>query len=257
MSNITIILPSINPSKWINLYAMIEKSVGNYSFNVFASGPFFPPIELEQKLNFQYIREFSCPSRALMAAASVCDSKYVTWIPDDCIVFENSLKESLDLLESKDENHALTVLYSEGPNYSGNQHLESERWYWTARNHGDQKLKWIKENWKIAPIFIYNLETFKKLGGLDCSFYHINLNTHSLAFKLQKNGGTLLYTPNRVLAANWQPWVGAHGEIMRIAYETNDLPKYKKIWDSENEPELNWEFDNWKSANKYWELRYK
>jgi len=104
---------------------------------------------------------------------------------------------------------------------------------------------------------MYNLQKFKELGGLDCSFYHINMNTHSLAFRLQKNGGKMYFSPQRVFAANWHPWVGHEGEIMRIAYETNDLPKYKSMWDSEIEPVLNWEFDNWKNADIYWKLRFK
>lgn len=83
------------------------------------------------------------------------------------------------------------------------------------------------------------------------------MNTHSLAFRLQKNGGKMYFSPQRVFAANWHPWVGHEGEIMRIAYETNDLPKYKSMWDSEIEPVLNWEFDNWKNADIYWKLRFK
>jgi len=129
MKKLSVILPSIDPSKWINLYQMIQKSVGEHSFEVIACGPLFPSIELQVAANFRYIREFSCPSRAFMVAANVADAEYITWFPDDCIIIENTLKECIDLLDSKTKNDGLTILYSEGPNFSGNQHLESERWY--------------------------------------------------------------------------------------------------------------------------------
>lgn len=254
---ISIILPSISPNKWVNLFEMIKKSVGDYTFEVLASGPSFPPIELQKEINFRYIREFSSPSRSFMAAANLAIGKYIMWFPDDSIITEGAIKQCLDILEEKGKKNAIISLYSEGPNFSGTQHLESERWYWTAYNHADQKLRWINKDWKIAPLFIYNLEEFKELGGLDCSFYHINMNAHSLAFRFQSEGGSFHFSPTRVSATDWHPWVGSEGEVIRIAYETNDLPKYKKMWDSETPPTLDWKFDNWKEASVYWELRFK
>lgn len=255
MVDLTIILPSREPDKWARLYNEISASVGQFSFEVIAVGPFYPPKELENVLNFRYIQEWSCPSRAFMVAATIADSKYISWIPSDCIVFPGEFSECIKLLKNQTKKDGVILRYSEGPGFSGTQHLEDS--YWKARTHGDLQLKWIEDGWNIAPLFMYNLEYFREMGGLDCEFYHLNMQQHSFAFKIQKNGGKLFLSPGRVLASDWQPWVGHEGEIMRIAYQTNDAPKFTAMWNGENFPNLDWGWDNWRKAKAFWELRYK
>ncbi len=251
---ISIILSSIEPNVWPNLYNQIKKSVGEFTFEVVAVGPFFPPKEIENIGNFIFLRSFACPSVCLQMGASIARGEFITWLPSDCMVFENTLAESIRFLETKNKNDALTILYSEGINLSGSQHLDPI--YWVARTHADLQLKWVKEGWKIAPIFMMNLEYFKELGGLDCAFEHINLNTHSLMFLLQSKDGVVYSSPNRVFASNWKPWGFPKGPI-QLAYEENDAPLFKKMYDGDENPlTRKVDFDNWRNADSIWKRRF-
>ena len=253
MPKVSIILPSIESESWTRMFPMIQESCGDVEFEIIAVGPCLPDKSLEQHLNFRYVRDFGCPSRSLMIASELAIGKYICWFPSDCNIFPNTLKDSINLLESKDCVDGMTLLYSEGPGYTGEQH--NQNWYWFIVNHGTPP-KWTKKSYQIAPIFLYPLDRFRQLGGIDCTFWHINMNTHNLAFRFQENGGKMHFSPARVFAANWHPWTGGEGEIMRITYETNDNPKWLAMWNGEEFPELNWTTNTWKLSNPYWELRY-
>lgn len=251
--DISIILCSINPERWTGIYNQIKQSVNRHSFEVIAVGPNFPNKELEKVSNFKFLRDFGSPSRCLQMAATIAEGIYISWISDDCLIESGAFSDCIDFLNTKTMKDGMTVLYSEGPNFTGYQYLQPE--YWVARTHADQRLKGVKEGWKCAPHFIYNLKYFREIGGLDCRWEHANMNTHDLAFRIQNDGGTIYLSPRKVMALNWVPWDNNNKGPMQLAYEENDAPLFKQIYDSDLERTIKIDYNNWQNSESVWKRR--
>jgi len=249
---ISIITQSINPHRWINLYDQIAQSVGKYQFELITIGPNFPPQKLQEVYNFRYIRDFGCPSRCFQIGVELSDGEYIVSIPDDAFIFEKSLEQCLDFMSDKPQNHGMTVMYNEG---GGNQHLNSE--YWRGKYHNDIKpLVGVREDWKIAPCFLYNKEYFVSLGGLNCDLHHVNLNGHSVAFVTQARGGEMHSSPCCVFKCGWEP--PTENAVLYQVYLENDRPKFNKFWNNIDAAiKYNIKFDNWKKEPLFWPKRYK
>ena len=93
-------------------------------------------------------------------------------------------------------------------------------------SHGDLKFRWVKEGWRIAPIFMYDRAFFVGLGGLDCSYEHVNMNTHDLAFQVQQKGGRIFTSPKSI----WFDWQPEKKDYMPIlsSFIVNDRPKFNQ-----------------------------
>lgn len=251
---LSIVIPGIREENWERLYKEISESVKPYLFELIIVGPNFPKSEfLHSKLNFRYLRDFGSPSRCFQLGVYIADGEYICFIPDDCIIFPNILNLSLNYIGSKPKNHGMILLYSEGTGYSGIQHKWVE--YWTASTHDDLKALKINPLWKIAPCFLYNKEYFMEIGGLDCSFEHVNCNAHSVAFVTQgRNNGELHFSPGRVFASDWeQP---SSDNPTYKAYVENDAPKFKEMWsDAEMIKKYKVDFNNWMKTDSFWKRK--
>jgi len=254
MYNLTIVTPTINSDKILKLYHHIEESVTDaYTFELIAVGPELPLEELHGKPNFKFYVDKGCPSRAFQLGTTLGEGDYVALFPDDAKAIKNSLKECLDLAYSLDRTDGIIVKYSEGVNYTGTQH--EQPLYWTAKFHDDMKhLDGILPEWRIAPMFMYNMGYFRELGGLDCRFEHTNLNTHDFAFRLQKNGGQLHDSPGRVVECTWNP-AYAQGILFRT-YIENDEPLLKKMYTTYDPDRIKIAYDNWMNADPVWKRRH-
>ncbi len=148
----------------------------------------------------------------------------------------------------------MIIRYSEGKDYTGDVPPDN---YWMAHFHADQRLKGIPQNYKCAPVGMYDLEHFRWLGGWDCSFEHLNMTTHDLAFRCQKNGGQIYMSPNLVLKCDFNEWDKPEGEHIPLigAYKENDLPLFQKIWGQENN-RIQIDFENWKMSPSKWVRRF-
>lgn len=257
MYDLSIIIPSIRPANWHSLLQDIDISCSydteQITYEVIFIGPYNAPSRLE---NYRFIESFRCPSACLQEGVSVCNGEYITWLPDDCRVEPHSLYLAVKNIKQLPPIDGIVMRYSEGENFSGIQ----DRWsaYWFALTHDGLRFKHV-ENWMIAPCFMYNTNFFKEVGGLDCSMEHINLNTHDLAFRIQKLGGKLHFSPTKIFSADWDArlYEGDHKTI-QLAYDENDLPKFKSIWDADilDRP-LKIDFDNWKNTETKWTRRFK
>jgi len=247
--NLSIIVPGIRPNNWVKLFNELNLYAGDVSFEIIFIGPHFPPNELSEHLNVRYIRDFGSPARCLQLAAGLCTGEKMCWIPDDIIISDNTLFECYKILSDKPVNDGMTLRYSEGPGFTGNQPEQEE--YWIGYTHADQQLPGVDPTWKIAPIFMYDLKYFIEIGGLDCKFEHVNINTHDLAYRIQNNGGVIHSSPRRVLSADWE----GLGGIVQSSYHLNDLPLFQSIY-SQKIDRYKIDFDNWKSSPSFWDKRY-
>ena len=255
--SLTIVLPSVRPDSWGHMFQQIVAAVGLYDFELIAIGPFLPPLLFNAHYQFKYISDYGSPARCFQIASILAKGKYITWIPDDALIEDKAYAACITLMESKDRKDGMTILYSEGAGFTGTQDREPE--YWTTAYHDGFKLKKITSNFRTAPIFMYNTDFLREIGGLDCRYEHINMNAHDLAFRVQRNGGVIHYSPGRVLKLNWQPWHPVQKTPIQEAFLENDSPLFNKMFDTGEVPEnpVHIDYDNWKNADYFWKRRFK
>ena len=251
---ISLIVPSISSDKWVDICSQMQLACKLYDYEIIGVGPKFPNESLESVKNFKYIRDFGSPSRALQLASLIAEGEYIAWCSDDSKITENSIDECVYLYDNyMTENDAITLRYSEGENYSGNQHNDPT--YWVGFTHTDLQQPAVNPDWKIAPVFMIKRELFYKHGGLDCRFEHINMNTHDLMFDIQKNGGKIFMSPNKVFAVNWSPVNNsASYQPIFLAYHHNDLPLFKLLYSRQYHRSI--DLDNWRKQPAVWPRRY-
>jgi hypothetical protein len=83
------------------------------------------------------------------------------------------------------------------------------------------------------------------------------MNTHDLAFRVQRDGGVMHYAPRRVARFDWKPWDAVNKIPVQLAYELNDEPLFNKVYDGDSEPNLVIDYNNWTKANPFWERTFK
>ena len=253
---LSLVIPSIRPTHWTSLVSDMALACQNNEFEIIFVGPFLPPQELVDKSYVKYIKDFGCPSRCLQIGSMLAEGEYLAWCSDDCRIVPNTFDEAIALFDSKlSERDGMNMLYSEGSGYTGTQHETPE--YWVARTHTDLQLEGVADGWKIAPIFMYKTKFFREMGGLDCSFEHVNQNTHDLAFAVQSRGGVIVNSPSRVFKFDWQPEKPDYPPIL-AAFILNDRPLFDQKYRKTNAAAARYvPYDNWKAQPAVWKRRFK
>lgn len=249
---LSVIIPGIRSYNWGNIFFDLKKELADYEFELICVGPNFPPSELEIFTNFRFIRDFGSPSRCLQIGVLHSIGEYICWIPDDCKLENGGIKSALDFIKNISEKcDGICLRYSEGRGFTGDQHLQET--YWIGSTHEDQRLPQVDNGWKIAPLFMYPSDLYFDLGGLDCRFEHVNLNTHDLAYRVQKLGGKIHLSPQKILSVDWIPGQ----DVITQAHFENDVPLFKELYGGLNFPRLKIEFNNWKNQDYIWKRRFK
>lgn len=245
--DLSIIIPSINPDRWIGICKGVASSVSNsLSYEIIFVGPRSNETAID---NVTFIEDFGCPSRALQIGAESSVGEIICWLPDDVILDERALLKCVELLRTKSDNDGITLRYDEGPN-----HQSDDASYWVAWTHTDLRCAGVDKEWKIAPVFMYKRKHFVDVGGIDCALEHVNMNAHSLAFYTQGMGGTIHPSPTRVFTCGWEH--PAQDNPIFRAYHENDLPRFQVLWslpDAVSRYKV--PFDNWKSIPTIWPRR--
>ena len=140
------------------------------------------------------------PSRCLQRGIIESSSDIFTWGTDDGIYFPETLKEALVSFRTKTRKDGMVMRYTEeGPYSPMNGSVEE---YYVAKNHEANRQPGIDPDWITAPVGMYHKDYFLELGGFDCRFEHINMNMHDYAYRLQRDGGELIYSPSVVMHCN-------------------------------------------------------
>jgi hypothetical protein len=251
---VSVIIPSINPTKWYDLYNQMLLSSKNNNFELIFVGPYLAN-NIGNIDNIKYIMDYGSPSRCFQMGSLIAEGEYIAWGSDDYMIEEDAFDKTFDYISDMNiQDDGVNLLYSEGPNFTGNQHVD--KMYWYARTHADLREPGVKDTWWILGAFMYRLETWYKYGGLDCGFEHVNMNTHDFGFAIQANGGRLINSPCRVYKADWSPWNDSNP--MKHAWEQNDKPRFQKLYADENYA-FNRKIDinNWKEYPSRWKRRFK
>lgn len=249
MFDISVVIPGIRPNNWPKIYEDLQSTFTDYKFELICIGPNLPSDYFSDKLNFRFVRDFGHPSRCMQLGATLSSGEYICWIPDDIILEVGALQESLQFLRTRPKEDGMTLKYSEGTDFTGDQ--DSDDKYWIGFTHkGTLDTLGIPPYWKIAPLFMYNRDTYFEFGGLDCRFEHVNFNTHDLAFRMQACGSIIHLSPSKILSADWTP----NDPIISSAFHEHDLPLIKEIYSKDGaNKKLN--KNNWDSESPYWHRR--
>jgi hypothetical protein len=248
--DLSIILPSIRTELLVQFHESIQHSVDSYSFELIVIGPYPLPDELQDVHNIKYIKDFGSPSRCVQMASMFAEGKYITWSSDDALYTKESLRNCINLLDNSSEKDGIIVRYWEAVDRKGQLPEDS---YWTAWTHADQRLPGIPKDYMCCPVGMYNLQYFQKIGGLDCSFHHVNMNAHSLAFRVQNAGGKMMLSPDCVMECDFDNLRNSLHQPLDYAYLRNDKPKFQQMYSSPwNKEHIKIDYDNWKNADVVW-----
>ena len=251
--DVSICMPAHRSELWEDMYNTIAASVTPYTWELILVGPNYPSAKLMQKPNFKFLKDFGNPTRCAQIATSLAEGRLMMWGSDDGIFMENSIKECVELHNNSNQIDVIILRYSEGENHTGKMPPDN---YWTAKTHPDQRLPGIPDDAKIAPVGMYQLDYFRYLGGWDCRFEHLNMCTHDLAFRAQKNGSNFLMSPSLVASHDWNPGRGDHIPVQQ-AYHANDLPLFNSIYGKPEPNRDKIDYFNWIHSPSKWIRRFK
>jgi hypothetical protein len=251
--DLSIIVPAIRQEHWIKLYHQTAQACKRYTFEFIIAGPYQPPADLHQLPNVKYVKDLGTPSRSFHVGTLIAEGKFLTWLSDDAYVYEDSIDLALDLLMSKNpEKDIVTMRYSEGPNHSGQAPPDA---YWTAAYHADLNLPGIERHWKICCVMMLSSEFYRCMGGLDCSFEHINMNVHDLAFRAQRFGSQIHLSPTLIMNCDFDTGRTPENSAVISAYYNNDGPKFKEMYLAPNKRPLQIDPESWRNTEVVWSRR--
>jgi hypothetical protein len=102
---------------------------------------------------------------------------------------------------------------------------------------------------------MYKLNYFRELGGFDCRWEHLNMNTHDLAFRAQRDGSKFHFSPNLVLTCDWNPGEGDHIPVQH-AYHMNDAPLFREVYMKDQSERIHIDYYNWMKSDPVWKRRF-
>lgn len=254
---ISLVIPSIHPENWLSLFQGMQTSCLKNSFEIIFVGPYPVPSELSGFNNVKYIKDLGCPSRCLQLGSTIAEGTFLSWCSDDCQIQPGAFDEAIETFEQNlTDSDGINLLYSEGENFTGTQHLEKS--YWIGYTHPDLRCPGVNPEWSLAIIFLYKRHTFYKFGGVDCRFEHANMNLHDLAFAIQNSGGKIINSKSLMFKFNFNPNV--HREEYRpvySAYLQNDGPLFKSLYqDPQAASKRAVSMDNWRNQDSVWKRRF-
>jgi glycosyltransferase involved in cell wall biosynthesis len=254
MPKVSLIIPSIRPQNWPLLVSDMAASCVTNSWEIIFVGP-----KMNNDISFyavKMIRDFGSPSRCFQIGASIAEGDYIAFCSDDCRITPSGFNMAIMEADAKmGREDGMTLLYSEGADYGGNQHEQPE--YWIAHTHTDLRLPGVDPTWLINPTFMYRRDFFYEMGGMDCSFEHMNMNIHDLAFAVQGRGGRIIKSPSRVFQFNWtQSGVTPEYQPVFNAFVANDRPLIQSLYSNPMYSKLrDVRFDNWRQQPAIWQRR--
>jgi hypothetical protein len=249
--DLSIIIPSIRVNNLEALPLFIDNSIGPYSYEMVVVSPYSVPDQFLKRDNVKIIKDLGSPGRCVQIGSMVAEGEYLCWLSDDCTFLSpNGLAQSISILQNKTEKDVVCLRYFEGDGPG-----EFDLNYWTAWTHDSLRLQGIKKDWKCAPLGMYNTKYFRHLGGLDCSYEHINMNTHDLAFRAQNNGGEIILSPKTVARFFWS-WHNEESKPIQEAWFKNDKDRFASEWSKNQSQRIHIDYMNWTNAESKWSRRF-
>jgi len=248
---LSLIIPSVHYDQWTRLYSEMTQACKTHTFEMIFVGPHSDPQALALE-NVKFVKDFGSPARCFQIGSLIAEGEFIALAVDDAQIMPNAFDIVFQQIEDINiQDDVINLLYSEG---GGNQHLNPN--YWLAHTHDDLRKPGVREGWKACGVFMYRLDTWYKFGGLDCSFEHINMNIHDLAFTIQANGGRAINSSIMVYNVGWVPWNNENKSAVQLAWEQNDKPRFEQLYsDTDYTLKRNIDINNWKNQPTVWQRK--
>ena len=253
--DLSVCLAAIRKENWVRLYNSIEKSVGDYTFELIFCGPHEePPEELKNLENVKVIQDFGSPTRAQQISMADAAGRYITWAADDGWYLEGELKKCIDILDNQEGDRKCVVTqYIEG----GSDGLgDPNRGMYCMNYHDPIRSPFYPNSFLIFNSAILPTQYFKDLGGFDCRFEVCPMAHADFGARAQLNG----IKPTLVgVAFECTQFPGTSGDHAPVHYAQidHDQPLYQKIWNSSTcLSGIKIDFNNWQKADKIWKRRF-
>jgi hypothetical protein len=252
--DLSIFIPAFRTPLWPKVYESAKKACKNYNWEMVFIGPFEPPEELKKEENVLFIKDYGCVTRCAQLGMLEIRSDLFFLTVDDCIFAEDAIDLAMKKYEEEcGYKDVVSMIYGEGGN-------KMDTSYWTVQNWNDFTcLPGVDNSWRLANQCIMNKNYFIELGGLDCiNFEYIDKPIHDFMFRLQKDGGKIVFAPEHTCIATWYPEeTGDHAPIHN-AMNQRDIPTFNRMYSDPNYylNRLKIEYDNWKKSPEVWKRRF-
>ena len=251
--DISICMPAHRSHLWQGVYESIQSAVGNYSWELIAVGPNPPTEFFNDKLNFKFLKDFGTPSRCGQIATMLSEGRLILNAVDDGFFVPQSIEKCIDLQKTLRREDVIVARYTEGINFSGPEHGQE---YWHVKNYPDLLELGIPEDYYMIMSAVFDASYFRELGGWECNGYeHLNMNTHDLAFRAQRNGSKVYFSPTLVMKNNWNPNMGDHVPVAK-AHVENDYAYFASEMKKDQSNRIKIDFFNWIHSPRVWTRRF-
>tara|TARA_R110002020_G_scaffold149972_3_gene326461 strand:+ start:15765 stop:16613 length:849 start_codon:yes stop_codon:yes gene_type:complete len=247
--DISFFFPAIRTPKWVALYESLKLSCKRYKWELVLCGPFPLPKELQNIENVKHVKEDGCVSRAVQVGVLETTGKLIYIGNDDTLYREDAFDHSLDhYFKEAGPIDIMQATYVEGGNVQPNN-------YWTTAFHAAFHVPGIDQTWKLATEPIIPRDYFMEMGGFDCRWEYMDGSTHDFAFRAQRNGSEIIYSPVICGDMEWSPdHTGDHGPI-HDAMCLHDNAIFQEMWSVPND-RLKIDYDNYKEQPGVWSRRF-
>lgn len=252
MLDISFFLPSIRPFNLNSLYQSIENSVGKYSFEMVVCGPYNLPVELEDKKNVKFIKDYGCPTRCAQIAALFCEAPIISLIADDATCYKGVYKEAIDhynLMKLK----MLGLKYGEGDNLMG-----EEKPYWKMWDHPPLRLWGVPQESPVVLASLMDRELFENIGGYEPDLFpETSWANHSLLLRWQNYLGTPKMFPKHAFMCTWsEKPEGLYGDHLPIVTAHNiGYNNFTKTYYHKTDRTIV-DINSWKYCASIWKDRF-
>ena len=251
--DLSIFIPGFRTPLWPKVYESAKNACKKYKWEMVFIGPFEPPKELRDKENVLFVKDCGTVTRCAQKGMLEIRSDLFFLTVDDCVFAEDSIDLAMDTYKEQcGYKDVVCMIYGEGGN-------KMNKDYWTVAKWPDFRLPGIDQSWRIANQCIMNKNYFIELGGLDCVNYeYIDKPIHDFMFRLQKDGGKIVFAPKHTCIATWYfEEEGDHSPIHNAMFK-RDIPMFVRMYSDPRyyKKRLKIEYDNWKRSPEIWQRRF-
>ena len=250
--DISICLPAFRTHLWKRLYDSAGEACGPYRWEMILVGPNEPPPELAKEPNFKFFKDYGSPARCAQISTCLAEGELMMFGSDDGYFLKDSIKECIEMHESLTFKDFVIARLTEGKDHSGEWFDDS---YWKAWTHPDLRLPGVDKDYFITLLAVHKLDYYRQIGGIDCRFEHINMNLHDLAFRAQRDGAQISYSPSLVINCDWSYLWDDHRPVQG-AYEQNDKALFQKLYSVPRPERIKIDYFNWTKSDAVWKRRF-
>ena len=270
MIDLSIVIPSFRPHRWVEVYNSISQSCTRYSFEIIFVGPYPPPPdELKDNPQIKYIEDWGGPTRCTQIGAISASGRLIMIGLDDVIFFPYAIDESVQFYNTCNDRDFIVLRYREGFNFTG-KIFDDSYYYAKTSYHTLEFVKTLKkkhrpdcyfeqlnipDHFRISTNPLLSVNRFIELGGFDCVFEHLAWANHDFCYRIQRDGGIAYLSPVEVFNADFV--VGGEHIPIETAVHEHDGPFFRQLQKDPNVVNrIRIDIDNWKQSPEVWARRF-